>query len=50
MVLYQFIFDCRRQSIEGTTSASEILTLADELTVTGLSLLPTMIQAHPECK
>ena len=38
------------QAIEGTTSASEILTLADELTVTGLSLLPTMIQAHPECK
>ena len=38
------------QAIEGTTAAPEILKLADELTVTGLSLLPTMIQAHPECK
>ena len=38
------------QAIEGTTAAPEILKLADELTVTGLSLLPTMIQAHQSVK
>ena len=37
-------------AIDAGKTAAEILPLADELTKTGLSMLPAMIEAHPVCK
>jgi hypothetical protein len=37
-------------AIESNKTASEVLTLSEELTETGLRLIPQMIATHPECK
>ena len=37
-------------AIDGGIPAEEILALSDQLTTTGLAMIPNLITAHPECK
>ena len=37
-------------AIDGGKTAEDILKLSEELTATGLSMIPGLIAAHPECK
>ena len=47
---YQLQAQALVRAIDGGTTAPEILTMAETLTQTGLSMLPAMVKEHPACE